>query len=362
MKRPLALLVVAVALLGCGRTNSLVPVDPFFGPTTVPPPRTGIRPSADPYYSNTRQATLPGRWSGQQPGQQSGAPRTATRPSVADRYQPPSGSFQFQGTSTEAMEPSTEAVATLAEGDRISIPSAARQDWDWSTMAAAGGGDDALSDLKSAGSGVDALDSTFDSTDDSIKIVKSLGPPPASRLKPRAGRSVSWDAASRVDPSVRQASSSTPIDIMDLPPVTSSDKPRSASAGGFVRPVSASGNDTGSVVRIPSQGNARFRAPESSAASPVVPRARFGFDPEYKSLRGKLEYSEIDRRWKLRYIPIDGTTDEFGGSVVLEETSRLAGCERGDFVEVHGQIAHSAEGDRGYAPNFKISRIERLSR
>jgi hypothetical protein len=313
-----------------------------------------MRPSADPYYSNTRQAALPKRWPTQPPG----ASRPTVSPPAANRYQPPSGSFRYQGTSTETAEPSTEAVATVEPGDRISIPAAARRDWDWATLATADGGDVTPSTRESAGSQVDGSDAG----DDSVKIVKSIGPPPANRLNARAGRSAAGAAATRVDPSVRHASASTPIDIMDLPPVTSGDEPESASAAGFVRPVSASDDDAGSVVRIPSQGNSQFRPPESSSAGSVVPRARFGFDPEYAWLRGRLEYSEIDHRWKLRYIPIDGTTDEYGGSVVLEETSRLAGCERGDFVEVHGQIARDGEDDRGYAPNFKISRIERLSR
>ena len=78
-------------------------------------------------------------------------------------------------------------------------------------------------------------------------------------------------------------------------------------------------------------------------------------------MRGRLEYSEIDRRWKLRYIPIDGATDEFGGSVVLSDAARLAGYERGQFVEVHGNLGRpAADEDRGYAPEFQIREVKRL--
>jgi hypothetical protein len=74
-----------------------------------------------------------------------------------------------------------------------------------------------------------------------------------------------------------------------------------------------------------------------------------------------LEYSEIDRRWKLRYIPIDGATDEFGGSVLLSNASQLSGYERGQFVEVHGTLGRAREDEnRGYAPEFEIHQIRRL--
>ena len=89
-------------------------------------------------------------------------------------------------------------------------------------------------------------------------------------------------------------------------------------------------------------------------------RARYGYDPQYRWLRGRLEYSGIDHRWKLRYIPVEGTTDDYGGSVVLSDVSRLSGYERGEFVEVRGALGNPAEDDLGYAPEFQIHQIERL--
>ena len=90
-------------------------------------------------------------------------------------------------------------------------------------------------------------------------------------------------------------------------------------------------------------------------------RARYAHDPQYRWLRGRLEYSHIARRWKLRYIPIDGATDDFGGSVVLSDTTLLSGYERGQLVEVRGKLGSMAPDDHSYAPDYEIHHIKRLA-
>ncbi len=95
------------------------------------------------------------------------------------------------------------------------------------------------------------------------------------------------------------------------------------------------------------------------APAEFTPQPNYGHDPDYKFLRGKLEYSQIDRRWKLRYIPIDGRTDRYGGSVVLPDTSLLSGCERGDFIEVRGQIGRH-DPKKGFAPTYQADEVKRL--
>ncbi len=142
---------------------------------------------------------------------------------------------------------------------------------------------------------------------------------------------------------------------MDLPPAGRSsppDRTESASAGDGFRLVSGTdepGESSGVTVAAGSLPSASgFSAPSS-----------YGHDPDYAWLRGKLEYSEIDRRWKLRYIPIDGKTDRFGGSVVLPDPAVLAGCERGDFVEVRGKLG-DRDPKKGYAPTYEAAEIKRL--
>ena len=102
--------------------------------------------------------------------------------------------------------------------------------------------------------------------------------------------------------------------------------------------------------------------PAAAESTPVnIPAERpgtsYGYDPDYKALRGKLEYSVASRRWKLIYMPPDGAIDEFGGSVVLPDASQLAGFEAGDFVTVSGVF--SAPTATAGAPMFAIQRIKR---
>jgi hypothetical protein len=85
---------------------------------------------------------------------------------------------------------------------------------------------------------------------------------------------------------------------------------------------------------------------------------RYGRGAHYEWLRGKLEYSQVDRQWKLRYIPIDGATDDYGGSVVLSDQRALSGYKADDFVELRGRISPQAKS--GYAPEYAVESIHRI--
>lgn len=98
--------------------------------------------------------------------------------------------------------------------------------------------------------------------------------------------------------------------------------------------------------------------------SSAVPHTaeRYGHHPEYQWLRGKLEYSATERRWKLRYIPHDapeGRIDGFGGSVVLAESDLLEGYESGEMVSVTGRLGETTVAS-DYAPIYRAERISRL--
>lgn len=118
---------------------------------------------------------------------------------------------------------------------------------------------------------------------------------------------------------------------------------------------------------------ARTGAPVASRTSPVSSpppgavqavafeqAASYAHDPSYRWLRGKIEYSRTDRRWKLRYIPIDGNPDRYGGSVALAEGTTLADFAAGDFVEVRGQLRTGSQIDWGYAPVYRVEQIRPL--
>ncbi len=135
-----------------------------------------------------------------------------------------------------------------------------------------------------------------------------------------------------------------PIDIMDLPPASDNS----------VRQVSATFE-----IKDPVGQNARTPAQNLVSESPASP-SLYSYDPQYGWLRGRLEYSQIDHHWKLRYIPVDGVTDQYGGSVILGNTTVLSGYERGDSVEVRGTLTSTNPDNRTFSPTFEIQTIKRL--
>jgi hypothetical protein len=117
--------------------------------------------------------------------------------------------------------------------------------------------------------------------------------------------------------------------------------------------ASASGIQLASAT-MPIQDEATASAATSDASAG---QQQFGFDPSYQSLRGRLEYSQSARQWKLRYIPIDGQTDQYGGSVVLPSSGLLEGYKSGDFVNVQGAVSQTASS-RGYSPSYDLRSIQ----
>lgn len=362
MTRLLVLLVAVGMLSGCRGPNAATPVDPFFGPTRVAPPRTGCisgQPAADPYYSGTRQAAA-----------------TST---------PPDGSHDSEGSAIER----SQALATTGPGDLVTISSDARTTPDPSGSLASRTGPSAWQTtpiregtnwpttkaaattgaVATAGSSAGPMDRsslalaggrTGESLAGRERIIRTIEP------RPKEG-GASWSSGvfpqptpgpARRMPRPRTMPDGT-IDIMDLPQTGASSRTQYPSDSSRVRLVSAVEELNGSSAgRIPD--GQRSSTSTGGVRSSFSSRARYGHDPDYAWLRGKLEYSQIERRWKLRYIPIDEATDEFGGSVVFSDSSLLAGYERGDFVEVRGQLGDVTPGDAGYAPDFKIREIKRL--
>jgi hypothetical protein len=152
---------------------------------------------------------------------------------------------------------------------------------------------------------------------------------------------------------VRSAQS---IDIIDLPetrgrsPQSIGKQPAESSG---VRPASATVPVSQSVSDSLTPSKATSRQGTSFASA-----NRYSHDPHYRWLRGSLEYSQIDKRWKLRYIPIDGTSDAYGGSVVLADDALLSGYERGDFVEVRGRIGPKPDSGDDYSPLYEVTEIK----
>jgi len=104
-------------------------------------------------------------------------------------------------------------------------------------------------------------------------------------------------------------------------------------------------------------GSTVWNRPSTATGSPDQPAAGFGYDPQYRWLKGQLEYSQATQTWRLRYIPPDGATDNFGGSVILSDASRLGGLKPGDLVYAEGTPGASGATTGSFAPIYTLQRI-----
>ena len=354
MRGTLTLVLTAVVVCGC--TGLASRLDPFLGPTRAAPPGTGAiagQPGADPYYYPGSSPTAAGRVA-MGPGSRRGstAPRwnpVTDKPGAQASSPSPTGAAAPTGKQPETTE-------STKKNDKVStIPAAA------ASSAAAAAGSPYKPPEKALLTPGEAL--ATGEPDGPEKIVRVIGPRPKSAGSPsRAAPTVAAGPPALGRPR-RAVLPEGVTDIMDLPKAGSSAaRGDVAPSGGSdsIRLVSGEEKPSDSAVGYATASGGSGAAKPGEAPVSFTPRNRYGYDPQYRWLKGELEYSQIDRRWKLRYIPIDGATDKFGGSVVLSDSTLLEGHKRGDFVEVRGRLGQLAPEQQGFAPSYELTNVKRL--
>lgn len=319
MIRLLIPVLLAVAVLGCQGQDAQVPLDPFYGQTRIAPPGTGEiarRPAVDPYYPRSAAAS----------------------PSAGTIQPPPFGDEPASARLASSTTAGGEESAVATSGDRIAIPVSARRELSAAEMLATRSSQLKTEPQRLEDAGSSSAVSAGVSREPQ-QIVQTLGPREKSYTPSAHSRGVPASGEVR--------SRRGPVDINDLPPVN---RGAGTLRDDQVRQVSSVQADAGVTVRIPTQATVKDS------------RGRFGWADDYSRLRGQLEYLEGDRCWKLRYIPVDRKTDDFGGSVVIEDSSSLSGFERGDFVEVQGRITEAPEEGTDFAPVYEVTSIRGLDR
>lgn len=328
MSRPWPLLIALAILTGCQGASPTIPADAVFGRTRVEPPKTGA-------VGTAAAATLPEPQAAV--GSTSASPLTERDSSVSRNNdwtsRPPTGALTDGADRVRIPESARRAAplqATLvgqssttpppADAHRNPTPAAAATS---SAVATAGA---------SAGNAAAAI-ASGESNPGRERITRTLQTRPADSTD-----------ASAATPGLLPNGQGT-IDIMSLP------SPGSSAQG------------SASVPRDGVQhASATVETADSVADAAIVSDARYGHASDYRWLRGRLEYSEIDRQWKLRYIPIDGATDDYGGSVVIANATALADYRRGEFVEVKGSLAEEQPNPERIAPYYQVSEIRRMAR
>lgn len=338
MSRLWTLVFGVVFLAGCH--NSAPMQNPFFGPTTVPPPPTGntAAPMASPYYQSA-------------PGMAPGAPIPSATLGPPPSTYPPAGATYPPQSSTphpKAISPGQNQQGiggtALSRGrwTTPAVPTTNQSSADAATVASA--------EPAVAGAGAVPSSDTIASVPEwsVVRVVERQDLESADAEVEQATSDVA--AVATAEP--RQIDlPKNMVEIGQLPPartaqVTQASYTTSSQNAPRARSVYAVGQ------------SAAPQASNDHAASDSV----FGYDPQYRWLKGQLEYSEIERRWKLRYIPIDGATDDHGGSVLLPEGTELGDFRPGDYVTLYGEVGAHDENSKGYAPVYHADRIEPLER
>lgn len=327
MKRLRALVFAATVLAGCQSTAP--PVDPFLR-TRVPPPGTG-------------EAAPPGAADSYYPGQLENAPAA---PAGTNPYAPSGGSYR-QGSLDRRGRTGREADRATASVPRHEL----------------GGGAEPLevapaeltapthdSDVQFAGAESD-VETRQDGLVQAnhVSVVRIIEPgSPSESASPSDSQAESRSAPAPGEP--RRLVLPEGDVVSRLPADESSANP--PVTGGLGRPEAAAGSRAAPT---------RSGAGTGTVATSSAGGARYGYDPQYRWLKGRLEYSQSDQQWKLRYIPIDGDTDDYGGSVVLSDSSGLEGYQPGDYVEARGGV-NGGTGEGKIAPEYLVRELARLGR
>jgi hypothetical protein len=307
MKRPPILLTGCVLLAVAGCQSSQFPGDPFLGRQRVPPPGTGaVVPATvgQPYYQTQPPIVQPGAMTPISPAPVGVAP-----------YNGPYGAPQSSAPTSPAVTPAAGGLLT-------------------GRPALAGGSPSAPS---------------------SQVAINLDEPSPTSPARPA---NLAAPTIAATSPASRSTESTIAIVEPDFVAARAaeSNQPSAANNTGVVHAAATMApEDFGRVVLVSGQAVA---APDEPQRAPE----RFAHANDYSRLQGRLEHLASRNEWKLRYIPIDGDTDQYGGSVVIANPDQLGSLAAGEFVVVEGQLEPAASDSLSYAPPFRVARASANSR
>ena len=295
-----AILATTALLAGCQHGPGGT-IDPF-GRTTIPPPPTGaasIHSRGSQYYGSNPKPMVP-------------VAATKTNTTAATSPQPSTSTQGAAQTATWVSNASKTAPVTNPTNRLQPIPPYETKN----------------SSVKPPPGATPPPPTATAVTAPAATVKASVTPPPAATSPaPKPATAPSPASAAPVDPTA--------------PLQWSHGKPDPA-----VKPAVATTPVTGQNVTV---------RREPVADNPPR-KSRYGHSKDYTSLRGQLEYSASNRVWKIRYIPIHGQQDAYGGEFVLSNPAKLEAFQSGDYVTIKGAIvaAGASTGNTGgpqYAPN-----------
>jgi hypothetical protein len=374
MKGSWAVLVTAAALVGC--RSSQPTANPFLR-TTVAPPATGqgaVVSPGEPYYPGAAPQGMPPVTAAPQGAVPLGpppvGPPVVTPPPPVlpqrDKYSPPGGSYQYHQSSIDRSggDKGQDGGGRAAKTQLTQGPAEASIDEAAPDGLKLAGPSDAVEQAVALSNESDpVLAASYHQAEvrdaREVAATDEGDEPPERQPRRSSARSLSSNAVSIVG-----ARAADPAEALASGDVASSDDETGGQDNEVaLAPAATVTADAPSVATADATQAADI---ESSSERPRVAKdgsgADYAFAPDYTSLSGRLEYSQSSRQWKLRYIPIDGQTDSYGGSVVLRGSPQLESFKPGDQVAVRGSLAAKSSAAASFSPLYQLDRIEPLVR
>lgn len=354
MRRVLCTLIVCLAL-GC-RNQSLPLSNPFMAPDRVPPPstRTLLPGTAQPYYPgdpvpNSPAVGIPAPV---------GPPGTTSGP--AQGYVPP--------PTTPTTTPTSPPGGWNTYQPSGPVSSAPSSNWF-----------DNVQQANAESSHGDATGETVQVPTDNENLRFAQAPPPQNSPVTPVNYEAAPLAANEAEqfpsfenpgsPSQNTQQPSTALQREVSIREISSAELASYQADSSSAPVRI-GRDgfrpQGSSRTARDQAKAAVRpaltAAPASASTPTPvsePADRFGFEPQYRWLRGQLQYTPTTGQWYLRYISPDRSPDSLGGSVPITNPNVLGNLQPGEYVSVEGRLEMIQLDAQSVIPSYTISVLQR---
>ncbi len=353
MRRVLCTLIVGLAL-GC-RNQSLPLSNPFMAPDRVPPPatRTLLPGTAQPYYPgdpvpNSPAVGIPAPVG--PPGTTYG-PASGYAPPPTTPTSPPSGWNTYQPSGPVSSAPSgnwydgaQQANAEIslgpAVGETVQVPT------DNEGLRFASAPQAQYSPVTPASYETSPLAENQAEQSANFNFQNPVVPAQYVEQPP--------DVLQR-EVSIREISSA---ELASFEGDSSSSPIRVARDGFRPQGSSRTARDQAKATVRPALTATPTSATTTSVPVPE-PAERFGYEPQYRWLRGQLQYTPTTGQWYLRYIPPEGSPDTLGGSVPITNPYVLGNMQPGEYVSVEGRLEMLQLDAQSVVPAYTISVLQR---
>lgn len=334
MRRLLCILIVGLSL-GCSSQSSQL-TNPFMAPNRVPPPatRTLLPGTAQPFYPGDPVPNSPavGIPAAVTPPATTFGPAPTFAPGQSTPTAPPGGWNTYPSSGPmSAAPPSPWSGSSLQASAQAPIGSVAEE-----TVQVP----------------MDVADAQFGATTQSQVSLASYEAPldPATAQQFAGTINPVSPTLAQQDVTIREISSAN---LPEAHGITGQSAVRTGRDGFRAQGSSQLRDEARDVPALAQSNNSILPTPEQE------PAASYGFDPEYRWLRGHLAYTPTTGQWYVQYVAPGMPADSFGGTVPIANPQVLGPLQPGELVAVEGRVEMLQLDATSVTPAYTITVLQR---